>query len=45
MEKVYNLDGADDFFRENHSENVICVKDGVEKEVNCYPDAREFFEK
>ena len=43
MEKVYNLDEADDFFRENHADNLICAKDGEEKEVKCYPEAKEFF--
>lgn len=43
MEKVYNLDEAEDFFIVNHSDNVICVKDGNEKEVECYPEAKEFF--
>ena len=44
MTKAYNLDEADEFFRENHSDNLICVKDGIENEVNCYPEAKKFFE-
>lgn len=41
--KVYNLDEAMNFFLKNSSGTCICVKDGIEKECNCYPDAQEFF--
>lgn len=44
MEKINNMEEAEDFFLRNHSDNVICVKGGVEKEVECYPEAKSFFE-
>lgn len=46
MEKVNNLEQAEEWFLCNHSGNVICVKGTYkieEKEVNCYPDAEKFF--
>ena len=43
MKKVYNLDEADDFVRENHTDSFICVKNGKEIEVECYPEAKVFF--
>ncbi len=41
--KVFSLNEAKDFFLSNSDGTVTCVKDGVEKEISCYPDAVEFF--
>lgn len=43
MEKINNLNEAEDFFMRNHSDGVICVKGDIQKEVSCYPEAKEFF--
>lgn len=43
MSRVYNLDEAESFFLSNSSDTLTCSKDGLEKEVNCYPEAKEFF--
>lgn len=43
MTKVYSLDEAREWFEENASGNVICVKDGEEQECDCYPAAIKFY--
>ena len=43
IEKVNNIIEAETWFRGHSSGNLICVKDGVEKEVDCYPNAVDFF--
>ena len=43
MEKVYTLKEAEVWFLSHSNGSVMCVKDGAEKEVNCYPDAVTFY--
>lgn len=43
MKKVYSESEAMEFFLGNCSGNCICVKRGIEIEVNCFPDAVRFF--
>ena len=45
MDKVYTLQEALEWFLENHSGNVICVKDGKEKEVWSYRQAENFYKE
>ncbi len=45
MKKVYSLEEAEEFFLRNSEGEIICVKDKLEFQVNCYPHAKEFFEK
>lgn len=44
-QKVYSKEEAMQFFLSNHSDSVICVKNGKEKEVSAYPDAERFFDQ
>lgn len=44
MNKALNIKEAELFFLKNSSGNLICVKEDLEKEVDCYPDAIAFFE-
>ena len=37
--KTYNIEEAENWFLNNSSGNIICVKDGIETEVDCYADA------
>lgn len=41
--KVYNLSEAKNFFLENSSGSITCVKNGKEKECNSYVEALAFF--
>ena len=43
MKKVYTLKEAYIWFLEHSRGNIICVKNGVEKEVSCYPKAIKFY--
>ena len=45
MEKVRNIDDAEDFFMRNHSDNLICVNGDKEEETTCYPEAKAFFDR
>ena len=43
--KATNLKEAEHFFLSHSSGTLTCVKDGFAQEVDCYPDALEFFMK
>jgi NADH:ubiquinone oxidoreductase subunit F (NADH-binding) len=43
MKTVTTLEDAMNFFLNNSSGNCIAVKNGIEKEISCYPEAVEFF--
>ena len=43
MIEVMNLQEAEDWFLRNHSGSVLCVSNNISKEVECYPEARDFF--
>lgn len=45
MKKVYSVSEAMEWFLENHSGSVICVKHGVEKEVSSFGAAKKFFDE
>ena len=46
MVKVHTLSEAMDWFLINCKGSIICVSEsGEEKEVDCYPDAEDFFNK
>jgi len=42
--KVKSTQEEMEWFLYHHSGTVVCVKNGKEKEVECYPDAKDFFE-
>lgn len=42
--QVNSLEEARDWFLENSSGNVMCVKGAEQRECNCYPDAKAFYE-
>lgn len=44
MTVVNNINEAMNFFLSNSSGSVLCKKNGTQKECNCFPDAKEFFE-
>lgn len=44
MSEVFNLKEAMYWFLHNHSGSVMCVKDGVRKSCDSYPEAEAFFE-
>jgi len=43
MTKVQTLKEAFNWFMRNHEGTLVCSKDGEEKEVTCYPEAKEFY--
>ena len=44
MKIVRTIEEAMGFFLSNSSGSVICKKGNEEKECDCFPDAKEFFE-
>lgn len=44
MDRICNIEDARDWFLKNSSGNIFCKKNRIEKEINCFPDALEFFE-
>ncbi len=45
MDKVSSLAEAESWFLSNSEGSVICTNGTTEKVVNCYPDAKKFFEE
>lgn len=45
LERVESLSDAMNFFLENSSGSVICVKGDEEKECRSFPEAKKFFER
>lgn len=43
--KAKDLNEAMNFFLSNSSGTLTCIKNGKEKVVNSYPEAKEFFEQ
>lgn len=39
LEEVTSLMSAINFFLNNSSGNCIAIKNGIEKEISCYPEA------
>lgn len=42
--QVFSLDEARDWFLSHSSGSVMCVKGDEQRECNCYPDAKAFYE-
>ncbi|MCK5017743.1 MAG: hypothetical protein KAS32_11830 [Candidatus Peribacteraceae bacterium] len=45
MRKVYTQEDARYFFSHNSNDSCLCVMGEEQREVDCFPDALEFFEK
>ncbi len=43
--KANNIKEAEKFFLNNSDGKIVCIKGDIEKEVDCYPDAVDFFEE
>ena len=41
--KANNAKEAMSFFLSNSGGTILCVKNGAERRVDCYPDAVDFF--
>ncbi len=44
MDKANSLEGAMNFFLENSSGTLLCMKEGENMECSTYPEAQKFFE-
>ena len=41
--EAHDKEEAENFFLRNHSDSLTCVKEGVTKEIDSYPEACAFF--